>query len=46
MERTLRRLKVALLLSLVGISIAATLSGCIIEENGGGHGWHHEGDWR
>jgi len=34
-----------LLLTLVGLGVAGSLSACVIEDDHGG-GWHHEHDWR
>jgi hypothetical protein len=47
-EQTMRKLRAALFLTLIGIGMAGSLSGCIIEDEdrGGGGGWHHHRDWR
>jgi hypothetical protein len=40
----MRKVKTAVVLVLMGIGVAGSLTGCFVEE-GHGDGWHHH-DWR
>jgi hypothetical protein len=42
--KSLRKIKITLLLALIGIGVAGSLSACIIEDDG--HGGHERHDWR
>jgi hypothetical protein len=43
----MKKLKATALLALIALGLAGSLTGCIIEEDGGrgGH-WHHDRYWR
>lgn len=41
---SLRKIKIMLLLALIGIGVAGSLSACIIDDDG--HGDHERHDWR
>jgi hypothetical protein len=41
----MQRLKAALFLVLIGFGMGGALSGCVLEDDHGGHE-HHDHDWR
>ena len=42
--KSLRKIRFTLLLALIGIGVAGSLSACIIDDDG--HGGHERHDWR